>query len=163
MDDKAWLIHVLQRLAEFPLAKIVAGVGLWLLKLLFGPVFRPVYGTVILLWLADFGTGFYHARANPAVRPDSRRLYHGLVKLGIYLFLLILGNFCSQTELTAVIRTVIESFIILTESYSILENLQKICVLKNWPAPLLDQIMKTIQGRLNDSGGDAANDGPWRG
>ncbi|TCL74254.1 holin family protein [Hydrogenispora ethanolica] len=150
MEDYQTFVHFMRRLGEFPLAKIVAGVGLWLLKLLFGPVFRPVYGTVILLWLADFATGFYHARANPAIVPESRRLYHGLVKLGIYLLLLILGNFCSQTELTIVIQTIIEAFIILTESYSILENIQKICVLKGWPAPLIDQIMKTIRGRLGE-------------
>ncbi len=153
LDDKSWIVHILQRLAEFPGAKVAAGLGLWLLKLLFGPVFRPAYSAVILLWLADFATGFYHARANPAVRPDSRRLYHGLVKLGIYLFLLVLGYLCSQTELTVFVRTVIESFIILTESYSILENLQKICALKRLSVPLLDQIMGAIQGRLNEPGG----------
>ena len=151
MGDKEVLVYFLQRLAHFPVFKISTGILLWLIKLLFGSIFRPAYSAVLILWLVDTATGFYHARANPAVKPESRRIYHGLVKLGLYLFLLLVGHQCSLAELTVFAQTVIEGFIIFTESYSILENLQRICALKGVAIPLLDQIMKTIQGRFNES------------
>ncbi len=155
MDDKALLLHIWQRIVEFPMVKVLTGLGLWLLKLLFGAAFRPVYGAVIFLWLADTASGFYNAWINPAERPNSRRLYHGLVKLGTYLFLLALGYQCSQAELTLFIRAAIEGFILFTESYSILENLQAIGRAKGQELPILDQVMRAIQGRLNDPAGVA--------
>jgi phage-related holin len=151
MGDKELLVHFIQRLAHFPVLKISTGILLWLIKLLFGSVFRPAYSAVLILWLADTATGSYHAWANPAVKPESRRIYHGLVKLGLYLFLLLVGHQCSLAELTVFAQTVIEGFIIFTESYSILENLQQICALKGVAIPLLDQIMRTIQGRFSES------------
>ena len=149
MWHKAALLHCMERLGQFPLPKVVFGLLIWGLKLLFGSVFRPAYGAVIVLWLADTATGFYQARVNPDQKPESRRLYHGLVKLGVYMFLLMLGHQCGLNELTMFIQAVIESFIIFTESYSVLENLQKISTLKGTQIPLLEQIMKIIQGQLN--------------
>lgn len=147
MNDLQLFLHFFKRLGEFPVVKLIAGIFFGLLRILFG-TFRPVYGAVILLWLADTATGFYYARANPAMKPESRRMYHGLVKLLIYLCLLSVGYQCGTVGLLAVVQGMIESFIVLTESYSVLENVQKICTLHNIDFPVLNQIMKIIQGRL---------------
>lgn len=151
MSDKEIIIHFLKRFTEFPAVKLTAGIFLWVAKLLFGPVFRPVYAAVICLWLCDTITGYYYARTNPDLKPESRKMYHGLVKLAIYLFLLLLGYQCSLVEITQFIQTIIESFVILTESYSILENLDKIAKLKNVDIPFLNRLISIIQGKLNET------------
>lgn len=151
MGDKEIVFHCLRRFSEFPAVKLTAGIFIWVAKLLFGPVFRPVYAAVICLWLCDTMTGYYYARTNPDIKPESRRMYHGLVKLAIYLFLLLLGYQCSLVEVTQFIQTVTESFVILTESYSILENLDKIAKLKQIEIPFLNRILSIIQGKLNEA------------
>ena len=147
MNDLQIFFHFFKRLGEYPVVKVIIGIFLGLLRILFG-AFRPVYGAVMLLWLLDTATGFYYARANPAIKPESRRMFHGLVKLLIYLILLSIGYQCGLVGLLAVVQGMIESFIVLTESYSVLENVQKICILHNINFPILDQVMKMIQGRL---------------
>jgi phage-related holin len=147
MYDVEIIIHFFKRLGEYPAVKLIVGLFFGLLRILFG-TFRPVYGAVMLLWLSDTGTGFYYAWANPAQKPESRKMYHGLVKLLIYLCLLSIGYQCGTVGLLAVVQGMIESFIVLTESYSVLENVQKICILHHIDFPIVDQVMKMIQGRL---------------
>jgi phage-related holin len=145
--------HFFARLFEYPGTKVAAGVFLWLIQACFGSVFRPAYGVVIILWLTDTATGYYHARANPEIVPCSRRLYHGLVKLAVYYFLLFLGFQCSRLPVTSFVQTVIEAFIILTESYSICENIQKIALLHGLNFPLIEKIMAIIQGKIDTTKG----------
>ena len=140
--------HFIRRLVNFPAVKILTGIFIWLLKILFGSVLRPAYGAVIILWMVDTATGFYHARVNPKIKPSSKRMRRGLVKLGLYLFLLVLGHQCSLVEMTACIQAIIESFIILTESYSVMENLEKIARLKGVEITWLERLMKVIQGEM---------------
>ena len=147
--DLETIKHFFSRLFEYPAAKIAAGVFLWLVKVCFGSVFRPAYGAVMILWLADTATGYYHARTNPEIIPCSRRMYHGLVKLAIYYFLLFLGFQCSLLPATLFVQTVIEMFIILTEFYSICENLQKIALLHGLEFPLIEKLMSVIQGKID--------------
>ncbi len=154
MTDKEIFLHFLERIYAFPVVKAATGIFLWLVRLLYGPVFRPAYATVLLLWLTDTATGFYYARANPEVKPESRRMYHGLVKLVRYYILLFLGYQCSRAEATVFVQTVIESFILLTETYSVLENLQRICKLKGIRAPILNWVMRVIQGRIDGVAGE---------
>ncbi len=149
MNDLQVFEHFFRRLGEFPAWKILAGIFVGIIQVLFGADLRPVYVAVGILWLTDTATGYYYARANPEIKPESRRMYHGLVKLSIYSILLIIGYQCSKTGGLIVVQGMIESFIILTESYSVLENIQKICVLHNINFPILDQVMQIIQGRLN--------------
>lgn len=151
MTDIEIFIHFFKRLWTNPAVKLIVGFFLGLIRILFGGTFRPVYGTVALLWLTDTATGYYYARANPAIKPESRRMYHGLVKLLIYMCLLSIGYQCQTVGVLAVVQGMIESFIVLTESYSVLENIQKICALHSIKFPILDQVMKTIQGRLNNN------------
>lgn len=154
MDDKELIVHFFERLYEFPTVKITCGIFLWLVKILFGSLFRPVYGVMICLWLVDTITGFYYVWTNPALKPESRKMYHGLVKLAIYLFLLFLGHQCGLVEMTVVIQTIIESFIMLTESYSIIENLDKIAKLKEVNILFLTRIMSAIQGKNAETDGE---------
>ena len=155
-DDKLkeWDVfgHFFQRLAEYPAWKFIAGFLIGVLRVMYGS-FRPAYGTVMCLWLTDTATGFYHARANPAVIPESRRMYHGLVKLMIYYLLLFLGHQCGQVALTAFLQGIIEGAIMLTEGYSILENIDKICKLKKINIPIIQKILGVTQDKLEDIGG----------
>jgi hypothetical protein len=151
-EDLDVIIHFFQRLSEFPAIKIVAGIFVWLIHLMFGTVFRPAYGVVGLLWIIDTATGYYYSWANPAIIPESRRMYHGLVKLTVYYFLMILGYQVARTgfEMMVVIQTTVEMAIMITEFKSILENIKKIKDLKNWNIPLIDQILKMVEGKLNN-------------
>lgn len=150
LNDLEVFVHFFKRLGAHPAVKVIFGFFLGLIRLLFG-AFRPVYGAVMLLWLFDTATGFYYARANPAMKPESRKMYHGLVKLLIYICLLSVGYQCGTVGLLAVVQGMIESFVVLTESYSNLENVQKICQLHNINFPILAQVMQVIQGRLSQN------------
>jgi hypothetical protein len=152
------IVHFFKRLGEFPAWKIMAGIFLWILHALFGEAFRAAYGAIITLCLFDMITGYYHAWANPTIKPESRRLYHGLVKWAIYGILLIIGYQCSRIEFAAFIQGIIESSIIFTEAYSILENIQKIAVLHGAEIPILSGIMKIIQGKLDHLDGGPSNE-----
>jgi hypothetical protein len=58
---KEWDVfgHFFQKLTEYPVVKMIAGIFIWLVHVLFGTVFRPAYGIVGLLWLVDTVTGYY--------------------------------------------------------------------------------------------------------
>jgi phage-related holin len=149
LNDKDVIVHFFQRLAEYPCLKIALGIIVWFFRMLFGP-FRAAYGVVFLLYFADWVTGIYCARSTPGVKIESRRLFHGLVKLAIYFTLLFIGYQCGKIELFSYIQAFIETFIILTESYSILENLEKIALLKGINIPLLKPVMKLVQGKIGE-------------
>jgi hypothetical protein len=149
-EDIDVFIHFFQRLGEFPAIKIVAGFLIGMIRMMYGPMVRPAYCTVMMLWLADTATGYYYAWANPAIVPESRRLYHGLVKLCVYYFLLFLGYQCGQIILTAFLQGIIEGAIMLTEGYSILENIDSICALKGIDVPILKSIIGKIKGKADE-------------
>jgi hypothetical protein len=158
---KEWDVfgHFFQKLGEYPAVKIGCGIFIWLVHALFGTVFRPAYGLVGLFWVMDTVTGYYHAWANPIIIPESRRMYHGLVKLTVYYFLMFLGFQLSRAgvDMVVMLQTTIEMAIMLTEAKSILENLKKIATLKGWPGSLvglIDFLLGIFEGRLKEHGGD---------
>ena len=147
--------HFFQKLFEYPAIKILAGFFVWFWQALFGTVFRPAYGIVGLMWLIDTMTGYYHAWVNPTIRPDSRRMYHGLVKVSIYYFLLMLGYQMSRPGFEAIIavQTLFEVAIMATEGKSIFENLKKIGTLKKWRPELMaiiDWVLAIFEGKLSE-------------
>jgi phage-related holin len=154
--EQEWDIftHFIQKLAENPAWKILAGFFIGLVKLMYGPVMRPAYGAVIILWFLDTVTGYYYAWKNPAIVPESRRMYHGLVKLCLYYFLLFLGYQCGQIMLTAILQGIIEGAILLTEGYSILENIEKTTELKGMEIPLVKTVMKLLKGKMAELNGE---------
>lgn len=150
MSDLESFKHYAEQLLQHPVWKLLTGLLIAVIKLMYGPAMRPAYGIVIILWLLDTATGTYHARANPAIVPESRRMYHGLVKLCVYYFLLFLGYQCSQIILTAFLQGIIEGAILLTEGYSILENIEKISVLKGINIPLVKSVMGLLKGKTEE-------------
>lgn len=150
MNDVETFKHYFEQMLQNPVWKILTGLLIAVIKLMYGPIVRPAYGIVIILWLLDTATGTYHARENPAVVPESRRMYHGLVKLCVYYFLLFLGYQCSQIVLTAFLQGIMEASIILTEGYSILENIEKISALKGINIPLVKSIMGLLKGKTEE-------------
>jgi phage-related holin len=155
-EDLNVIIHFFQRLFEAPAVKVTCGIFVWLIHLMFGTVFRPAYGVVGLLWIIDTVTGYYYSWANPAIVPESRRMYHGLVKLTVYYFLMILGYQVSRMglKIVMVMQTTIEAAIVFTEFKSIIENLKKIGTLKKWSDPvmaLINQIAKLLEGKCQEA------------
>jgi hypothetical protein len=146
--------HYLEQLLQYPAWKLLTGFFIGLFKLMYGPVMRPAYGAVVILWFLDTVTGYYYVWKNPAMIPESRRMYHGLVKLGLYYFLLFLGYQCGQIMLTAFLQGIIEGAILLTEGYSILENIEKTAELKGEKIPLLKAVMKVLKGKMAEIKGD---------
>ena len=142
--------HYFEKLFQHPAWKLLAGFFVGVIRIMYGPVVRPAYCSVMILWLADTATGYYYAWANPAIVPESRRMYHGLVKLCVYYFLLFLGYQCGQIVLTAFLQGIIEGAIMLTEGYSILENIDSICTLKEIDIPILKAIIGKIKGKADE-------------
>jgi phage-related holin len=156
LSDWEVVKHFFERLFECPAIKVLTGFFIWLIRLLFGSVVRPAYAAVAVLWLFDTATGYYHAWKNPKVIPESRRMYHGCVKLLVYFGLLMVGYQLGQTkyEVAVLIETVIEIAIMLTEGKSIVENLKKIAELKGKKIPVLDMVENLLQGKLNELEGE---------
>lgn len=140
--------HYIEQLFQHPAWKLSAGFIVGLLKLLFGS-FRPVYEGIIILWLIDTATGFYYARKNPEIIPESRKMFHGLVKLSIYLLVLIIAYQLGKNSIMAYLQFPIEGFVLGTEGYSILENIKKIGNLKGKKYPIVEAIMGVLQGKIN--------------
>lgn len=153
MNDKDALLHFFRRLGEYPATKIVAGIFLWLIRALFGPVFRVAYGTVVTLFTVDFITGYSYAWLNPEETPNSRRMFHGLIKFLVYAGVLFVGYQISQIPLGGAIQSVIEAMVIFTEGISVLENMQKIANLKGVKIAFLDSLVAIMQGKLDELGG----------
>jgi hypothetical protein len=154
MNDLEIIKHYIAQLWQHPVWKLITGFLIAVIKLMYGPVLRPAYGIVIILWLTDTATGYYYVWRNPAIVPESRRMYHGLVKLCLYYFLLFLGYQCGQIVLTAFLQGIIEGAILLTEGYSILENIERTAALKGVEIPIVKAIMKLMKGKIADLGGN---------
>jgi hypothetical protein len=154
LNDFEIIKHYLEQLLHHPAWKLSAGFFIGLVKLMYGPIMRPAYGAVIILWFLDTVTGYYYVWKNPATVPESRRMYHGLVKLCLYYFLLFLGYQCGQIMLTAFLQGIIEGAILLTEGYSILENIEKTAELKGVEIPLVKTVMKVLKGKMAELKGD---------
>lgn len=161
-NDWDIVTHFLRRLFAFPALKILAGIFIWTAQQLFGETFRVCYGVIAVLYLLDTVTGVAYAWRNPAVRVESRRLFHGLVKLCIYGILLAVGHQCSQLALLSFFQGVIESLIVLTEMVSILENIQKIADLSGTRLPIIGALLQLIWGKIagieNQKSGDRSQD-----
>lgn len=140
-----------EKLINNPAIKIPAGLFLWVLRFLFGPVFRAAYGAVAILFIVDFVTGYGYAWMDPEISPSSRKMFHGLIKLLIYAGLLFVGYQVSVVQFGALLQSTIEMMIVLTEAKSVLENLQKIAKLKGVDIPFLEGLVALVQGKLNEA------------
>lgn len=146
-----------EKILDNPVIKILAGFFLWVLRFLFGPVFRPAYGAVAMLFIGDTITGYSYARMNPEITPNSRKMFHGLIKLLIYAGLLFIGNQVSVVRFGSLLQSTIEMMIVITEGISILENIKKIANLKGLDIPFLNILILLFRGKLDEidkKGGD---------
>lgn len=153
MEELDVIKHFFQRLGEHPTMKVIAGFFLWLTGALFGQEFRAAYGAVAILFVLDFITGYSYAWMSPEIKPSSRRMFHGAMKLLIYILLLMVGYQVSSVTFGALIQSVIESFVVLTEAKSVLENIKKIADLKGVELPFLDSLVKIVEGKIEKNGG----------
>lgn len=150
MNDLEVIKHFFEKLLQYPGIKIVAGFFLWALHLCFGNEMRTAYITIPILCFVDFLTGYYHAWANPAITPTSAKLRAGLTKILVYGSILLVSYQFSKFPIIAFLQGIIEASIILTEGYSVLENVEKITVLKGIDIPILKAIMAKIKGKTDE-------------
>ena len=140
----------LQKIVESPTIKVLAGFFLWFLRLMYGPVFRPAYGAVAMLFIGDTITGYSYARMNPEITPNSRKMFHGLIKILIYAGLLFIGNQVSVVRFGSLLQSTVEMMIVITEGISILENIKKIANLKGLDIPFLNILILLFRGKLDE-------------
>ena len=107
---------------------------------------------ILVFVILDFILGYGHAWMNPKIRPDSRKMFHGIVKLLVYSCLLIAGYQTTFLLGGTLFQSIIEAYIGLTEFKSVLENIQKICVLKNIDIPFLSSIINKVDGKIEEAG-----------
>ena len=150
-DELEVFVHFVQKLIEFPAVKVVCGVFVGLIHLMFGTVFRPAYGTVFLFVSADTVLGYWYAWSNPSITPQSNGIRRVAVKFIIYYGLMAIGHrlALSGFDTLIMIQMVFESIIILTELKSILENVKKLKDLKRWNVPLVDQLLAWVEGKTD--------------
>jgi phage-related holin len=150
------IIHFFNRLIEYPAVKLICGFFIGLIRLLWGTTLRPAYLGVFILWCFDTATGYYHARANPNIKPVSGRMWNGLAKLLVYygLMLIVYQIARCSYEGAVMIQTAVEFAICVTEGKSCLENIKLIGVLKKWPdgvMGLIDKLLKLFEGKFNEA------------
>ncbi len=128
IEDVAAVKHYLVRLLDAPAVKAGAVAVVWASHLLFGPKPWSYLDGVVTLWVWDWITGLCAALADPAKRIKSRRWYHALIKLFLYLVLMSIGLWLRPVKVYIVgltLQSAIEGLILATESKSIVENLRR--------------------------------------
>ncbi len=158
MDDWQMIGHYLKELfCERPVLKTIIAVGLGVGQMLFGP-WKEVYLAIFLLWLADWFLGTLCAWLDTKDQVKSRRWFHSGIKAFLYGGLLFLSYQVRLVIAGEIIGSGLCSIIIITETLSVLENLQRIGKLFGVDLPIITQIIKAIQGRqakiVKDIGGE---------
>jgi hypothetical protein len=115
-----------------------------------GDIYLQAVAGVTILWLLDFITGYGHARMNPAIIPESKKVRASLYKLLFYLVLLSAGRICTFFSVTTFVYGLILGGIVYTEVFSIGENIEKMAKLKNVNLPFVALILRILRGRYNE-------------
>lgn len=139
------LVWVLQRLAEWPVWKAIAGAVIATLHFLIGDV-TPALRAILVLVALDWLTGFSYALIRREV--SSHRLFRGSVKLAIYLILIILGHQCAMSGIPVAgmgVAGLIEGYLLLTEAVSVAENLDRIALHYDITLPFLQHLLKYLK------------------
>jgi phage-related holin len=144
------VLHFFKRLFDAPLAKGILAAILAIARVCLGATMRPAYTAILVLWLADWATGTIRAWVDPDDTIKSRRWYHALIKLWLYLILMLVGYQVSRIEIIfvgAALQSVIEGAVIGTEALSVCENLDLLGKLAGIDIPIIAQLVQFLRGK----------------
>ncbi len=153
MDCFEALRHHLDKLADYPAIKIMAGFFVWLFAFLFGD-FSLVYGAIMFFVVADLITALWFAWVDPDSRIQSFRMKEGVAKLFLYSGALSIAHFCSFVPFLATVEFCTQGAVAATELISLVENAQKLCKHYGVESKLLDLLLKILNGKMKELGGD---------
>ena len=145
--------HFFQRLWETPWIKALGVVCAWFYHFMFGE-YRPAFEAVLVLWMLDWISGTVAAWLSPKDHVRSRRWWHSLVKLSIYLGLLCVGHQLTRVSILFVgtfLQGLLEGSIIATEALSVLENADRLGRIYGVEIPAVSPLIKFIRGRQSKS------------
>jgi phage-related holin len=145
--------ELILKLFHSPWWKVAGALLLSLTQALFGN-YRPAILGIAILYALDWALGLGFAINQHEV--ESKRLLRGAVKAIIYGNLLIIGAQVGKTILGGWLLGVIDSYIILTESVSILENLDKWAHLYGMDLPFLDRMVLYLRQQRDRMPNDLA-------
>lgn len=154
MDELNIFLGYGKRLMEAPFWKVVFGLFMGLVQMLFGDIMRPVLLSIGFLWFWDAVTGLRYARANPKITPNSRRMRMGVYKLGFYIILVSVGHLCTAHPLTSWLSGIIYGVIMVTEVWSIFENIDDYCRLQGREIKFIRVILNLLRGRIKEELGE---------
>lgn len=139
--------HYIEKLFEYPAAKIIAGLLAATLQFCFGP-WRDTYGTMFLFVAFDTITGLWYARINKEIIPNSYNLRRMFCKIAIYLIVLSMIYRITLNPIVLICRSTIEFAILGTEVISVGENAEKIFILMGWNTSLISTFLKIFRGKV---------------
>lgn len=149
--------HFLRRLFDAPWLKATAGAVLAAVRLCFGSTVRPAYTAILILWCADWATGTIRAWLDPGDTVKSRRWYHALIKLWLYLTLMLVGYQVGRIEVLfvgAALQSLIEGALVATEGLSVCENIDRLGKLAGIDLPIVAQVVTFLRGRQSPKLGE---------
>jgi len=145
-DIFEYIRETVEHLIELPYTKMFFGGFMVCLQFLFGEM-RPAVSAIVVLFCLDFITGFAYAIMKHDV--SSERLLRGAVKLLIYGNLLIISHQLTFSgtllSVSILVTSIIEGYILLTESISITENLNRVALHYKIDLPFLTYIIKVLK------------------
>lgn len=150
MSDVEALRHYLARLVETPGIKAVVALVVWLFHLLYGPSPWGMLSPIITLWMLDWASGTLAAWCDPGTPVKSRRWWHALLKIGVYMLLLAGARQMGSVKLVFVglaLQSLIEGLILATEGKSLIENLARLNELWSLGMNWLVDIAKFLEGK----------------
>lgn len=139
----------LDKLFEFPVIKIMAGIFISLLSNMYGEM-KPAYVTIIIFVIADWISALWFAWVDPDSCITSNRMRTGIIKILIYALALSAGHFCSYISALAAFEAYIQGFIVTTELISLFENAKKLDDHYGWKCKFLDVIINFLHGKRRE-------------
>ena len=134
----------------------------WLVSLgaffstMFGAI-TPIMVTIGILLILDFLTGITKAIVKKDI--ESRVMKKGIVKIGTYAVILIIGHRLSllkENEIVGIITEFIANgmylMIVLTESISCLENVEEVCEKYKIDIPVIRVLAKILKKKVEKIG-----------
>ncbi len=113
---------VIDKVLAYKFSKLIGGVTLCLYNWLFED--PQIFAAVYILIIFDTISGFSVACKSKTV--TSRDFFRSIIKGFVYFIMIITGRIVDKVVPLTFASTIIESFLVITEGLSILENLNKL-------------------------------------